>query len=88
MDAVKRIASDVKKGKMSPDEIKEDVISSYLYTSDTPDPDLILRTSGEERISNFLLWQLAYSVYWPALKKTDFLKVIQSYQRRQRRYGK
>jgi len=94
VDAVKKIALDVKKGKINPDEIREDMISSYLYTSDTPDPDLILRTSGEERISNFLLWQLAYSelyfsdVYWPALKKTDFLKVIQSYQRRQRRYGK
>ncbi len=94
IDAVKKIASDVKGGKMNPDEIGEEVISSYLYTSDIPDPDLILRTSGEERISNFLLWQLAYSelyfsdVYWPALKKTDFLKVIHSYQRRQRRYGK
>ena len=94
VEAVKKIAGKVKKGEMDIDAITKDVISSYLYTSDVPDPDLILRTSGEERISNFLLWQLAYSelyfsdVYWPALKKTDFLEVIQSYQRRQRRYGK
>jgi len=94
VEAVKSIARAVKNGEMEPDDIKKEVISSYLYTSDVPDPDLILRTSGEERISNFLLWQLAYSelyfsdIYWPALKKTDFLEVIQSYQRRQRRYGK
>jgi len=94
VEAVKSIARAVKNGEMEPDDIKKDVISSYLYTSDVPDPDLILRTSGEERISNFLLWQLAYSelyfsdIYWPALRKTDFLEVIQSYQRRQRRYGK
>lgn len=94
VEAVKKIATAVRKGEMEPDDIKKEVISSYLYTSDVPDPDLILRTSGEERISNFLLWQLAYSelyfsdVYWPALRKTDFLEVIQSYQRRQRRYGK
>ncbi|MEA2054079.1 MAG: polyprenyl diphosphate synthase [Candidatus Thermoplasmatota archaeon] len=94
VEAVKKIARSVKNGKIKPEDIKKEMISSYLYTSDTPDPDLILRTSGEERISNFLLWQIAYSelyfsdVYWPALKKTDFLKVIKSYQRRQRRHGK
>jgi len=94
VDAVRKIAQDVKEGRVKPEDINKEMISSYLYTSETPDPDLILRTSGEERISNFLLWQLAYSefyfsdVYWPALKKTDFLEVIRSYQRRQRRYGK
>ncbi len=96
VEAMKRIAKDVKEGKLRPEEISKEVISSYLYTSHLPipDPDLILRTSGEERISNFLLWQLAYSelyfadVYWPSFKKTDFLKAILSYQRRQRRYGK
>jgi len=94
VEAVKKIAQAVKEGKIKLEDIKKDTISSYLYTSDSPDPDLILRTSGEERISNFLLWQLAYSelyftdIYWPALKKTDFLEVIRSYQRRQRRYGK
>jgi len=96
VEAMKRIAKDVKEGKLRPEEISKEVISSYLYTAHLPipDPDLILRTSGEERISNFLLWQLAYSelyfadVYWPSFKKTDFLKAILSYQRRQRRYGK
>lgn len=93
VEAVRQIAHEVQQGTLAPGEIGKDVISSYLYTADTPDPDLILRTSGEERISNFLLWQLAYSelyfsdVYWPALRKTDFLEVIRSYQRRQRRYG-
>jgi len=94
VEAVKKIAQAVKEGRIKLEDIKKDMISSYLYTSDSPDPDLILRTSGEERISNFLLWQLAYSelyftdIYWPVLKKTDFLEVIRSYQRRQRRYGK
>jgi len=92
--AVKKIAQEVHDGKLDPEDIGKNLLSSYLYTADTPDPDLILRTSGEERISNFLLWQLAYSelyfsdVYWPALRKTDFLEVIQSFQHRQRRYGK
>lgn len=93
VEAVRQIARDVKDGEVDPHMVEKDLISSYLYTADSPDPDLILRTSGEERISNFLLWQLAYAelyfsdVYWPALKKTDFLNVIQSYQKRQRRYG-
>jgi tritrans,polycis-undecaprenyl-diphosphate synthase [geranylgeranyl-diphosphate specific] len=93
VSAVKQIAQEVKDGKIMPEDIGEHLLASYLYTADTPDPDLILRTSGEERISNFLLWQLAYSelyfsdVYWPALRKTDFLEMIQSYQHRQRRYG-
>ena len=92
--AVKKIAQEVHEGNLSPGDIDKNLLSSYLYTADTPDPDLILRTSGEERISNFLLWQLAYSelyfsdIYWPALRKTDFLEVIQSFQHRQRRYGK
>jgi len=91
--AVKQIAREVQDRKLAPEDIGKNLLSSYLYTADTPDPDLILRTSGEERISNFLLWQLAYSelyfsdVYWPAFRKTDFLEVIQSFQRRQRRYG-
>ena len=91
--AIRNIATDAKKGKISINKINEGLVSSYLYTSDFPDPDLVLRTSGEERISNFLLWQLAYSelyftdVYWPGFKKLDFLKAIYSYQQRQRRYG-
>ena len=93
LNAVKRIAEDVKKGKINEEDINEKLMSSYLYTSDLPDPDLILRTSGEERISNFLLWQIAYSelyfadVYWPGLRKIDFLRAIKSYQERKRRFG-
>jgi tritrans,polycis-undecaprenyl-diphosphate synthase [geranylgeranyl-diphosphate specific] len=91
--AIRNIAKDAKDGKINIDKIDEELVSSYLYTSDFPDPDLVLRTSGEERISNFLLWQLAYSelyfadVYWPGFKKLDFLRAIFSYQQRKRRYG-
>jgi tritrans,polycis-undecaprenyl-diphosphate synthase [geranylgeranyl-diphosphate specific] len=91
--AIKNIAKDAQTGKIKPDEINEETVSSYLYTHQFPDPDLVLRTSGEERISNFLIWQLAYSelyfadVYWPGFSKLDFLKAIYSYQMRHRRYG-
>ena len=92
--AMKQIADDVVRGKVAIGDISETTMSSYLYTNGIPDPDLILRTSGEERISNFLLWQLAYSelyfsdVYWPALQKRDFLNAIRTYQQRKRRYGR
>ena len=91
--AIQRIAQDVKKGKMNLSDISQATVSSYLYTTGLPDPDLILRTSGEERISNFLLWQIAYSelyfsnVYWPAFQKRDFLRAILTYQNRKRRFG-
>jgi tritrans,polycis-undecaprenyl-diphosphate synthase [geranylgeranyl-diphosphate specific] len=91
--AIKNIADDVKNGKLDSKKINEKVFSSYLYTADLPDPDLVLRTSGEERVSNFLLWQLAYSelyfadIYWPGFRKVDFLRAIRSYQKRQRRFG-
>jgi len=94
IEAIQQIASDVKIGKLDIESISESTVSSYLYTNGIPDPDLILRTSGEERISNFLLWQIAYSelyfsdVYWPAFQKRDFLKAIKTYQNRIRRYGK
>lgn len=94
IDAIKQIARDVKDDKISVDEISEDLVSSKLYTKDLPDPDLILRTSGEERVSNFLLWQMAYSelyfvdVYWPGFRKIDLLRAIRAYQMRQRRFGK
>ena len=84
----------IEKGELKADEINANLISSNLYTSDLPDPDLILRTSGEERISNFLLWQLAYSelyfadVFWPEMRKIDFLRAIRSFQQRNRRIGK
>lgn len=94
IQAIQRMGGDIKKGKLKVKDISQSTVSSYLYTSGLPDPDLILRTSGEERISNFLLWQLAYSelyfcdVYWPALQKRDFLLAIRTYQQRKRRYGR
>jgi tritrans,polycis-undecaprenyl-diphosphate synthase [geranylgeranyl-diphosphate specific] len=93
IQAIQKIAQDVKEDKLQINEIQEPIISKYLYTNGIPDPDLILRTSGEERISNFLLWQLAYSelyfsdVYWPAFQKRDFLKAIRTVQKRQRSSG-
>ncbi len=92
--AIKEIAKKVKEGKLTLDDITEDTVRKHLYTADIPDPDLILRTSGEERISNFLLWQSAYSelyfadIYWPTFRKIDFLRAIRSYQLRERRFGK
>jgi tritrans,polycis-undecaprenyl-diphosphate synthase [geranylgeranyl-diphosphate specific] len=94
IQAIQKIASDVKENKLKIEDIKEPIVSKYLYTNGLPDPDLILRTSGEERISNFLLWQLAYSelyfsdVYWPAFQKRDFLRAIKTCQQRKRRFGK
>jgi tritrans,polycis-undecaprenyl-diphosphate synthase [geranylgeranyl-diphosphate specific] len=93
LHAVKRIAEEVRKGAMDLEDINEETFYKFLYTSDLPDPDLILRTSGEERISNFLLWQLAYSelyfsdVYWPGFRKVDFLRAVRSFQLRKRRFG-
>ncbi|MEM0158267.1 MAG: polyprenyl diphosphate synthase [Thermoplasmataceae archaeon] len=93
INAIKRIYRTISEGRMSIDDLNEDVFRSYLYDGTIPDPDLIFRTSGEERISNFLLWQSAYSelyfsdVNWPELRKIDFLKAILSYQGRQRRFG-
>lgn len=93
IQAIQHMGRDIKKGKLNVKTISQSTVSSYLYTRDVPDPDLILRTSGEERISNFLLWQMAYSelyfsdVYWPALQKRDFLRAIRTYQQRKRRFG-
>ncbi len=92
--SMEMIAQKVKEGEIEPSEIDAKLISSSLYTSGLPDPDLILRTSGEERISNFLLWQIAYSelyfadVYWPDMRKIDFLRAIRSFQKRKRRLGR
>ena len=91
--AVSRIVNDCESGVISKDEISEDLISSYLDTGDLPDPDLLIRTSGELRISNFLLWQIAYSEFyitdtlWPDFNKEELLKAIESYSNRQRRFG-
>ena len=92
--AIRNIAKDVKGGSLKIKDITEPMVSKYMYTNELPDPDLILRTSGEERISNFLLWQLAYSelyfsdVLWPVFSKRDFLKAIRTCQQRKRRFGK
>lgn len=91
--AIKKMYSEIEEGKFSIEDVTEEKFREYLYDRNLPDPDLILRTSGEERISNFLLWQSAYSelyfsdVNWPDLKKTDFLKAILSFQSRKRRFG-
>lgn len=93
VSAIKKIAGSVRNGDTRLEDIDENLVSKYLYTDGLPDPDLVLRTSGEERISNFLLWQAAYSelyfsdVYWPTFSFLDFLRAIRSYQLRQRRYG-
>lgn len=93
-NAVRSIAVDVSEGKISVDDIDESMVSNYISTTGLPDPDLVLRTSGEVRISNFLLWQMAYSelyfadVYWPGFRRIDFLRAIRTYQQRMRRYGK
>lgn len=93
VDAIKSILIDHEHGKISLEDICEELVSEYLYTSGMPDPDLVIRTSGEERVSNFLLWQMAYAelcfidVYWPAFRKRDFLRSIRTYQGRQRRHG-
>ncbi|MEM0127017.1 MAG: polyprenyl diphosphate synthase, partial [Thermoplasmatales archaeon] len=94
LDAIRSISRDVKRGKIEPENIDEKTIEKYLYTGEIEDPDLIIRTSGEERISNFLLWQSAYSelyftdVYWPEITKLDLLKAIGDFQKRRRRYGR
>lgn len=92
-DAAKSIAVDVKKGKLNPKDIDETLFSKYLYAPDIPDPDLLIRTSGEYRISNFLNWEIAYSelyftdTLWPDFKREDFEKALDSYYNRERRYG-
>jgi di-trans,poly-cis-decaprenylcistransferase len=91
--AVENIVDDVESGKISKSDISEELISSYLDTNDLPDPDLLIRTSGELRVSNFLLWQIAYSEFyitdtlWPDFDKEELLKAIESYSHRQRRFG-
>ena len=93
VDAVKGIASDHASGALSLEQIDTTEISNRLYDADIPDPDLVIRTSGEERVSNFLLWQIAYSelyftdVHWPSFTKSDLYDAIETYQMRRRRYG-
>ena len=93
-EAARRIAARVKEGLINPDEISEDDVSSSLATAGIPDPDLLIRTGGEQRISNFLLWQIAYSelyftpVLWPDFDKKAYAEAIIDFQRRERRFGK
>ena len=91
--AVRKIAADCADGKMDVAGIDEQTFSGYLYTYDIPDPDLMIRTSGEQRLSNYLLWQLAYTEFyftdvpWPAFSKEELVKAIEQYNLRDRRYG-
>ena len=93
-NAVKQIAQEVKEGIISPTDITEQTINDRLWTNFMPDPDLLIRTGGELRISNYLLWQIAYSelyfcdTYWPDFKREDLHRAIANYQSRQRRFGK
>lgn len=94
VEAVKKIAAEAKAGSLNVDEIDEKVFSDHLATAGIPDPDLLIRTSGEQRISNFLMWQLSYSelyftpTSWPEFKKEQFFEAIIDYQKRERRFGK
>jgi undecaprenyl diphosphate synthase len=94
VETVKEIANKVKNNIISIENIDDSIINEHLYTRNLPDVDLLIRTSGEQRISNFLLWQLAYAelyftdVLWPDFKKEDFFKAILNYQNRERRFGK
>ncbi|MGH6879550.1 isoprenyl transferase [Hypericibacter sp.] len=92
--ATRRIAMDVAAGRISADRVDEDLVQRYLFTADMPDPDLVIRTSGEKRFSNFLLWQSAYSElvfvekHWPEFGKDDLAAAIQEFSGRERRYGR
>lgn len=94
INAIKQISVDVKKGVINSDDISEKYIENYLCTKNIPDPELMIRTSGEHRISNFLLWQLAYAelyfteTFWPDFRKEDLFTAILNYQNRERRFGK
>ena len=94
LNAVKQISAKVKSGELTEDEITEKVFENHLYTKDFPPVDLLIRTSGEVRISNFLLWQIAYAelqfleILWPDFGKEDFFKCIYDYQNKERRFGK
>jgi len=93
VQACQRLAQQVQRGTLAPDKIDETAISQQLYTAGQPDPDLLIRTSGEQRLSNYLLWQLAYTEmyftdrYWPEFDRTAFYEALLSYQQRDRRFG-
>ncbi|KAA6331166.1 hypothetical protein EZS27_020192, partial [termite gut metagenome] len=93
-EAMQQIAVEVQSGKLSPEDVNDELISSHLNTSFMPDPDLLIRTGGDIRLSNYLLWQSAYTelyfcdTFWPDFNEEEFLKAICNYQRRERRFGK
>ena len=90
---VQSVAEEIKRGIIDPDAINEEIICEHLYTRDIPDPDLLIRTSGEMRISNFLLWQIAYTelfvttTLWPDFSKEEFLQILKNFTVRVRRFG-
>ncbi len=90
---MRRMLTDCQEGRLSPEELTQERFSSYLDTADMPDPDLLIRTSGEQRISNFLLWQMAYTefyftqVYWPDFTREELLRAVEMYNGRERRFG-
>jgi undecaprenyl diphosphate synthase len=90
---VQRIAGEVRQGRVAPEDIDEALVGRHLYTHDVPDPDLLIRTSGEMRVSNFLLWQIAYSeicvteTLWPDFSEIEFLQILKDYAQRDRRFG-
>jgi undecaprenyl diphosphate synthase len=93
VEAVRQIAQKAKTGKLDPADITENVISDHLWTRNVPDPDLLIRTSGEMRVSNFLLWQISYAelvitpTLWPDFRKPQFFAALEEYARRHRRFG-
>ncbi len=92
-EAVRAVAADVAKGTLDPEKIDDKTVEKYLATAGMPDPDLLIRTGGDNRVSNFLLWQIAYAeiyitdIYWPDFSKEDFFRAILEYQSRERRFG-
>jgi undecaprenyl diphosphate synthase len=94
LNAAKKVAALAARGDIKPDEVSAELFSSLLYTHDIPDPDILIRTSGEQRISNYLLWQIAYSelfftdTLWPDFSKEELLDIVKKFSLRERRYGK
>ena len=91
--ATQKIAAEIQAGRLQPEEITKEVFSNYLYTKGMPEPDLLIRTSGEMRLSNFLLWQIAYteifvtSTLWPEFRRGELIQILHDYQKRERRFG-
>ena len=93
VDAMRKMGEEIKAGELDPEDIDQDTVARHLYAPDVPDPDLLIRTSGEMRVSNFLLWQISYAelyvtdIHWPDFKEEHFMKALESYKSRHRRFG-